>query len=43
MGRDAEKLEGKMKTLLKWLGWWKEEESMFEKYYDKFMYTRRTL
>lgn len=43
MGRDAEKLEGEMKTILKWLGIYKEEESMFEKYYDRFMYGRRTI
>jgi len=32
-----------MKTILKWLGIYKEPEGIFEKYYDSFMYGRRTL
>lgn len=46
LGRDDEELESEeikemtMKTLLKWLGWYKAPDSMFEKYYDKFMYNK---
>ena len=43
MGRDGTKLEGEMKTILKWLGMYQAPESMFEKYYTSFMYTRRTI